>query len=425
MAVLAWMPIANAMSEVNAHASVTPARSDQNAGFNAHATMRMRPAACVKTIAPTAREAMTETETTSNPALVANNAQSLQRGQERGADLPARSIFASCPQGATRSLWKTETMGTMKIGQRQGRIALTGCTGFIGSTVLEHLVLANLPVSALSRRRRLHGVRAENVVAPEGLADGKALRQLLEGARSLVHAASYVGPDDVIQREVNIHGTHRLVVEAQRQGVERIIYVSTAAVYGPFPYNGAKEGELRPRPGSTLSASRARAEEIVLDAGGIVLRPHLIHGEGDRWFLGPFAAMTATLGAWVGGGSALISAIGRDDLARLVVALTATDPPDRVLHACHPDPVRIRDLAREVLLYAGVPVPDGSISPEDALAVFSPRGIRESQMRMVTRDNWLDSQRIWELTGLEPPPNQSVSPSALAWYAERFLTARR
>lgn len=52
MAVLAWMPIANAMSEVNAHASVTPARSDQNAGFNAHATMRMRPAACAKNDSP-------------------------------------------------------------------------------------------------------------------------------------------------------------------------------------------------------------------------------------------------------------------------------------------------------------------------------------------------------------------------------------
>lgn len=125
----------------------------------------------------------------------------------------------------------------------------------------------------------------------DGFADPQALHQLLDGADTLIHAASYIGAPWDLQQSVNVGGTERLLAAAKRMGVRRVIYLNTATVYGSSWVNGFREGQLEVQPNTALSASRARAEEMVLDFGGTVIGPNMVYGLGDRWFIGRYASM--------------------------------------------------------------------------------------------------------------------------------------
>lgn len=120
------------------------------------------------------------------------------------------------------------------------RIAVTGGAGFIGSHLCEHLLRAGhavLAIDDLSRGRR------------ENLPQGFPLETLAIGApgiedrlkafapRALVHLAAQVDArrsleDPVFDAQVNILDTVRLFAAAAEAGVERIVFASSAAIYG-------------------------------------------------------------------------------------------------------------------------------------------------------------------------------------------------
>jgi 2-alkyl-3-oxoalkanoate reductase len=110
---------------------------------------------------------------------------------------------------------------------------------------------------------------------------------------------------------------------ARQIGVERLVYVSTAAVYGPGPFRDLPVDGASLRPASPASRTRAAAEQYVRDAGGLVVRPHLIYGQGDRWFLPALTTMITRLGAVIDGGRAVHSVIDVDTLAESLQLLSA------------------------------------------------------------------------------------------------------
>jgi len=50
-------------------------------------------------------------------------------------------------------------------------------------------------------------------------------------------------------------------------------------------HRGASEAGTRVAPATPVSRSRVAAEDAVLDAGGMVLRPMFVYGTGDTRFL--------------------------------------------------------------------------------------------------------------------------------------------
>ncbi|MGJ3560234.1 NAD-dependent epimerase/dehydratase family protein [Streptomyces sp. INA 01156] len=165
-------------------------------------------------------------------------------------------------------------------------LLLTGGTGFIGSRVAaaahRH---PDTHVRLLSRHALHTPTEAEAETVPGDLADPASLYGSCTGIDVLVHCASRVSGDPESLAAVNDRGTKALVEEAVRGGVRRILYVSTAAVHGRGPFHGVRPGEAPVVPASATSRARAAAERHVLDAGGLVLRPHLVYGEGDRWMV--------------------------------------------------------------------------------------------------------------------------------------------
>ncbi|WP_165945107.1 NAD(P)-dependent oxidoreductase [Micromonospora sp. KC723] len=289
-----------------------------------------------------------------------------------------------------------------------GAILLTGATGFVGGAVLAAL-RARRPAAlrVLLRGGFGPGSSAGATVVHGDLSKPQSLSGVCDGVDTLIHAASYVGKDQELCTAVNDQGTRHLVREATAAGVRRLVYVSTAAVYGSGPHRGPREGELPIAPRSPVSASRAAAEVWVREAGGCVLRPHLVYGPGDRWFVPALAALLAALPGWVDGGNARASMISVTDLARLTVAAATrlSVPPGTALHANHPRPVRMRDAGAALARGLGVAVPRGSASRAQVQAHFRRAGLPERQLELLTIDHWYDSTAIWQLTGCMPGPS--------------------
>lgn len=281
-------------------------------------------------------------------------------------------------------------------------VALTGTTGFLGSAVHDALSRLGLPTTVLARDVARTPVAPSTRAVPGNLGDPAALAALCRGADVLVHAASYVGSDTALQEAVNVTGTRDLMAAARDAGVRRVVYLSTAGVYAGRLGPGHSEERAVVAPRSTLSASRRAAEEVVLAAGGVVLRPHLVHGRGDRWFLAPLLAAMARTGAWIGDPGSLLSTIGRERLGELTALLALGDAPGGVYHAAEPEPVTVRDLVTEVHRRAGLAVPAAVLSRDEALTRLAPLGVTAAQLDLVTGASWYDSTKVWQTTGVSP-----------------------
>ncbi|MFE0810125.1 NAD-dependent epimerase/dehydratase family protein [Streptomyces sp. NPDC058794] len=311
-----------------------------------------------------------------------------------------------------------------------GTVLVAGGSGFIGSAVVTELAARSAfrgvpAIRVLARRtppfldRTVRHVRAD-------LARPETLRGSCEGVEVLIHTAAYVGRDPALCEVVNHRGTLALLHEARRAGVERIVYVSTASVYGSGPHRAVGEQELSPNPASAASRSRLRAEQAVLDAGGTVLRPHLVYGVGDEWFIPTLVRLLARVPAWPTGTVPHSSMIAVSDLARGAAGLAcALGTADRstVYHAACPRPVPMDRVLSALQRHLGLPAPRRDVAPlehQNQVAHAVPE-LSDHQYALLTQDHWYRSDRLWSRIGEDPGPGfEARFAEAADWYAHHL-----
>jgi nucleoside-diphosphate-sugar epimerase len=147
---------------------------------------------------------------------------------------------------------------------------LTGATGFVGSAIAASLVRARHDVTALVRSATgAARVRSYGITPHHGdLRDPSSYREAALAADAIVHAAVESGEERI---EVD-----RIFVDAVAGPT--LIYTSVLFILG----NVDDADESAP-----ASGPRAEHERIVLAAGGAVIRPGMIHGEGAWLFENP------------------------------------------------------------------------------------------------------------------------------------------
>lgn len=305
------------------------------------------------------------------------------------------------------------------------RIAVTGATGFIGRAVISAIRTTGASVTGLYRDLRRDAMAVESVKAVEGtLAEAKTLDRFVDGADIVVHAASYVGADEDQQHEVNITGTASLLGAAQAANVRRIIYVSTAGVYGKgFPHESGEAGAA-PQPRSPLSKSRHIAEQGILEAGGTVVRPNIVVGAGDRWFAPPLLRAMFALDAWIENGDARVSLIDVNVLGTAIATLSTQWHEPGIYHAANLRPTRIRDVVTPLYDAMGRSLPARSVGWSEALALLASHGATPTQIAIVGADNWFNAEKLWRTVGCQPKETPLLSPKAIQWYTrevEAFL----
>ena len=257
-------------------------------------------------------------------------------------------------------------------------LLITGASGFVGSHVTREARRAKAGVRLMAHRRPLDGPGDPgHCVVRADLSDPASLRGVCDGVDVLIHCASQIGGTAEANEAVNARGTAALVAEARRAGVSRVVQLSTASVYGRGTFRGSRPEHLTRNPGSPTSRTRAAAEDAVLEAGGVVLRPHLVHGAGDAWVVPGITRLLRALPGTVAGWTSRTSLISVGALARLLVATASAPAADltaHVYHAVHPDPVPVDTLLRTVAACAGVPWPSEDLTVEQARRSLEERG---------------------------------------------------
>ncbi|MFJ7946110.1 NAD-dependent epimerase/dehydratase family protein [Streptomyces sp. NPDC096354] len=310
------------------------------------------------------------------------------------------------------------------------RILITGATGFIGS----HVVAAARRIPGARLRLMTHrtpldsgrdlvtgvGTRVETVYGD--LADPASLRGSCDGIDALIHCASQIGRDAGTATTVNDHGTRALVDEAARTGVARIVHLSTASVYGRGPFTELLPGRVATAPASATSLSRAAAEQHVLAAGGAVLRPHIVHGAGDRWAVPGLVALLGQLRAGLTGCEARHSLIDVETLSRaLLGAALSQKEPTGVYHVNHPEPVACSELLATVVDALGLPWAGTGVGVDAARARLAQVPYALHHLDMLAVDHWFADERVWQDVGCEPDAGFAATFARHAPWYRQFL----
>ena len=194
--------------------------------------------------------------------------------------------------------------------------------------------------------------------APEGgldITDAGAVATAVDETRPrvIIHLASMVGgaceADPAGAEAVNVAGTTHLLAAARANGVERIVFVSTSAVYGDTRRRPVSEAD-ETQPTSVYAATKLRAEQALADAGGPVavdaLRVFNIYGpEMPDSLVTRLQAATPEPVRLNGLDGFVRDYVHVDDVARAILAAAASDRAGfRVLNVGSGIPRSNRDL---------------------------------------------------------------------------------
>ena len=187
------------------------------------------------------------------------------------------------------------------------RAFLTGGTGFIGRQVARKLRERGDEVVALARSpERAAPLRELGCEIAEGdLSDAEGIRRGLEGCDSAFHVAAVykVGiPKSERQGmwDANVGGTERVLDAAVDAGTGRIVYVSTANVFGNTHGQVVDEAYERDQAEGFLSCydeTKYRSHQIARDriaqgAPVVIVQPTAVYGPGDHSEIGNMIEQT-------------------------------------------------------------------------------------------------------------------------------------
>lgn len=146
---------------------------------------------------------------------------------------------------------------------------VTGGAGFIGSHLVEALVERGERVRVLDdfstgRRENLAAVAGHIELLEGDVADLKTVERAMAGCDYVLHLAAIALVQASLEEprrthQVNLGGTLNVLEAARQAGVRRVVFASSAAVYGDHIVLPLRE-ELPPRPLSPYAASKVAGE---------------------------------------------------------------------------------------------------------------------------------------------------------------------
>jgi nucleoside-diphosphate-sugar epimerase len=287
-------------------------------------------------------------------------------------------------------------------------VAVTGANGYVGSIIAAAL-RDEAEVLSLCR-----APRDDNQIAFEFGGDMDMLARRLREHRvtHLVHAAWDMRASTAKEAErICVKGSQALLAAAREAGVEKLIFISSISAF-----RSAR---------STYGRSKLEAEQAFLDAGGLVLRLGLVHGDRAG---GAFGAMrkiatTASIVPLIGDGRAPQFLLAEEDLERIIIGAVRGEFGHHapVMTLAHPAPVAFRDILSQLADCAGrrpifLPIPWRilycALLSLEKLG-FKPRVRSDSVLSFVYQDPAPDFAPM-QLYGISPKPLSCGAPRVCA-----------
>ena len=262
------------------------------------------------------------------------------------------------------------------------RYLVTGGAGFIGSHLVHTLLDQGADVRVLDnfstgKRENLSGLTDELEVLEGDVRDRAVVETAVRGVDIVFHQAAFVSVPESMEKpqtcfEVNVAATLALFDAARLAGVQRVVFASSAAVYGEsdaLPLN-----ETTPTQSLSPYAASKRTSEIyaqmytqVFDLDVVALRYFNVYGPRQRPDSMYAAAIPIFIRRLLGGKPVTIFGDGsqtrdliyiRDVVRANLMAAEHPDAPGQIFNVCTGQETRILDLL-EVLfdLFPGVQEP--------------------------------------------------------------------
>ncbi|MDF3936172.1 NAD-dependent epimerase/dehydratase family protein [Pseudomonas citronellolis] len=171
------------------------------------------------------------------------------------------------------------------------KILVTGASGFIGGRFARFALEQGLAVRVNGRRAEALEplVRRGAEFTPGDLSDPALVRRLCEGVDAVVHCAGAVGVWGSLAhfQEANVRMTESVVEACLKQGVRRLVHLSSPSIYfDGRAHVGISEEQVPTRFANHYGSTKYQSEKVALGASEfglevLALRPRFVTGAGD------------------------------------------------------------------------------------------------------------------------------------------------
>ncbi len=281
------------------------------------------------------------------------------------------------------------------------RILITGSSGFIGSKVTAALAAAGHRVRAASRRPGIiaHPDNIEWVRLPnlESVVDWDSL---VAGIDIVVHLAAIAHrshADSPDYAKANRIATVNLVQACRRQGIKRLVFMSSIGAQAGSAADHLVTEIDEPRPITAYDRAKLAAEEEIRLSGVpfSILRPVIVYGPGAKANIALMVRIAALpLPIPFGAFRNQRSLLSIDNLTQAIV-LCLDDPAtlNQTFIVCDREPISLADMFATLREAAGKPPRLVSISPAAVKAVLVAAG-RQSLWDRIGRELVASSAKL-------------------------------
>jgi len=172
------------------------------------------------------------------------------------------------------------------------KVFITGINGFIGSNLAARLIAEGAEVSGLVRKTSdlsfLEGLKVKLFFGD--LSNRALLDKATQGVDVVYHVAGLAsdwGPIELF-RKINVEGTKNLLESSLKSGVNRFVFISSAAVHGFGGFHNATEESPKMTTIFPYCITKKEAEDLVnrfhKERGlpTLIIRPGNVFGPRDR-----------------------------------------------------------------------------------------------------------------------------------------------
>lgn len=162
-------------------------------------------------------------------------------------------------------------------------ILITGGTGFIGQYVVREMIEKGYDMRLLARdEKKAQALSSKLEVFKGDATNPESLKGIEKDVDVLVHMIGAISLNPKENFLYNLQTTKNILKCCKN--VEKIIYTSSADVYGPV--TGIADESCECKPNNPYGTSKLQAEKMLLDSGipSLILRPTLVYGINSPWW---------------------------------------------------------------------------------------------------------------------------------------------